>query len=161
MAGTQEQESGIKSLPLSKKTESLIQLARIRATVGNLSDHVSTGHLLLELIEDENIQWMLFLINCTPEKIRPKIEKIIADDYSKRPDGVELSLSPRSEMVLEKEADEEARKAGKTEIRPADIFLGIVSNDINNPAAHLFKDIGIDENKLHFLRSVSKRLRED
>lgn len=159
MAGTQEQESGIKSLPLSKKTESLIQLARNRATVGNLSDHVSTGHLLLELIEDENIQWMLLLIKCKPEEIRPKIEKIIADDYGKRPDGVELPLSPRSEMVL-REANEEALMADMQEIRPADIFLGIVSNDINNPAAHLFKDIGIGENELALLRSVSRRLRE-
>lgn len=159
---TVERKNNIQKFPLSESSKSLINRARDLANADKHNDYISTGHLLLALIERTDIQYMLVLVNLTPEIIRPEVEKSIENTYGPKLADKEPELSPRAKIVIRKAEDEAHETLGDDakEIRPVDIFLAIIS-EATSAAARVLRKKGIDEDKLDLLRSVSRNLRED
>lgn len=153
-----KERNNFQLLPFSEATKIVLELAKKNAILRH-DNFVLSIDLLSALTQDINVKYLLMLLSITPETMPPLVKDIGSNDDS-APHG-NLGFSPRLNRVIEL-ADKEARTANKNEIRPADLFLGIILDTTSIPA-EIPGDhrLCIDTDKLYFLRSVSRDLRED
>lgn len=145
-------------LPFSEPAKIVLELAKKNAILRHDNFILSTD-LLSALTQDINVRYLLTLLSIAPETMPPLVKDIGSNDDSV-PRGY-IAFSPRLNIVIQL-ANKEARTANQNEIRPADLFLGIILDRTSIPA-EISGDrrLRIDTDKLDFLRSVSRRLRED